>query len=379
VLRFRARPLAIAPATIAGLIASARQRVPAFAAQRLRFRELLVRHVYELFTGGDLLALSAEEFSELLLAERDTRAAIDGLWRPVNPTALVKRLLTSRAALARAADGLLDDDEQSTIVRRSARKGEPDPWTAADLPLLDEAEAFVKGDVRRYGHVVVDEAQDLSAMALRMIARRAVAGSLTVLGDLAQATGAGASRSWTDALEHLGAPEIVRAAELTIGYRLPAAILDFANRLLPEAAPHVTPAVSAREEGDPPEIHGVAADALVSTVVELAVASSSEVLTTAVVAPTARLDELRAALAAVGHDVPPPEQTTITHRLSLLPAALAKGLEFDAVVVVEPAAIVAESEHGARLLFVALTRAVQRLVLVHAEPLPPALRAVAAR
>ena len=98
----------------------------------------------------------------------------------------------------------------------------------------------MKGETRRYGHVVVDEAQDLSAMALRMIARRAAASSLTVLGDLAQATGAGASRSWDDALEHLGSPEHVRTAELTIGYRLPAAILDYANRLLPEAAPHVT-------------------------------------------------------------------------------------------------------------------------------------------
>ena len=101
----------------------------------------------------------------------------------------MRRLLTSRAALARAADGVLSADEQQAVLRAPARKGTPDPWTAADLPLIDEAEAFVKGEVRRYGHVVVDEAQDLSAMALRMVARRAVAASLTVLGDLAQATG----------------------------------------------------------------------------------------------------------------------------------------------------------------------------------------------
>jgi DNA helicase IV len=292
----------------------------------------------------------------------------------VNPTALVKRLLTSPAALARAADGILDAGEQRAMLRPSARRGEADPWTAADLPLLDEAEAFVKGDGRRYGHVVVDEAQDLSAMALRMVARRAVASSLTILGDLAQATGAGASRSWTDALDHLGAPEQVRMAELTIGYRLPAAILDFANQLLPEAAPHVTAAVSAREEGDPPELHAVTSDALASTVAALADALASEFTTTAVVAPVAMLAGLRAELAAAGHDVPLPEQSTIAHRLSLLPAALAKGLEFDAVVVVEPAAIVAESEHGTRLLFVALTRPVQRLVIAHAQPLPVALR-----
>jgi DNA helicase IV len=377
VLRFRARDLYVTPEVVGDAIASARQRVPTFAAARLRFRDLIVRHAYELFTRGDLLAFSADDFAGALVADRESRAALDALWRPVNPTATVKRLLTSRAALARAAEGILDAGEQETLLRRSGRKGEADPWTAADLPLLDEAEAFVKGDVRRYGHVVVDEAQDLSAMALRMVARRAVAGSLTILGDLAQATGAGASRSWTDALEHLGSPEVVRMAELTIGYRLPAAILDFANQLLPEAAPHVTAAVSAREEGDPPEFHVVISEQLASTVAELADALAREFTTTAVIAPVAMLEGLRSQLAASGHDVPLPEQSTIAHRLSLLPAALAKGLEFDAVVVVEPAKIVAESEHGTRLLFVALTRPVQRLVIAHSRPLPAALAASA--
>jgi DNA helicase IV len=373
VLRFRSRELRLTPDAVERAIASARQRVPSFAAARLRFRDLIVRHAYELFARGDLLALSSEDFADELGRDRDSRAALDALWRPVNPTALVRRLVTSRAALARCADGILDAGEQQAVLRPPARKGAPDPWTAADLPLIDEAEALVKGEVRKYGHVVVDEAQDLSAMALRMVARRAYASSLTVLGDLAQATGVGASRSWTDALEHLGSPEVVRTAELTIGYRLPAAILDFANRLLPEAAPHVTPAVSAREEGDPPELHAVAPQELAETVVGQAHALAEAFTTTAVIAPVAMLDALRAELAVAGIDVPLPEQSTISHRLSLLPAALAKGLEFDAVVVVEPAAIVAESEHGTRLLFVALTRPVQRLVITHARPLPQAL------
>jgi DNA helicase IV len=373
VLPFRSRALRIAPSAVAAAIDSARQRVPSFAAARLRFRDLIARHAYELYARGDLLALSGEEFAQMLAADRESRAVIDALWRPVNPTALVRRLLTSRAALERAAAGILTADEQGALLRPPARKGEPDPWTSADLPLLDEAEAYVKGDTRRFGHVVVDEAQDLSALALRMVARRAVAASLTVLGDLAQATGAGASRSWADALDHLGSPERVRTAELTIGYRLPAAILDYANRLLPEAAPHVTPAVSAREEGDPPELHAVAGAELHSTVVGLAGVLAREFTTTAVIAPVAMLEALRAELGAAGLEVPLPQESTISHRLSLLPASLAKGLEFDAVVVVEPAAIVAESEHGTRLLFVALTRPVQRLVIAHAQPLPRAL------
>ena len=373
VVRFRGRPLHTPAATVARLVDSARRRVPAFAAARLRFRELFVRDAYERYTGGDLLAISVEEFGEQLLADRDSRAALDGIWRPVNPTSVVRRLLTSRAGLSRAAGGILEPPEQEAVLRRAAGKGRPDPWTAADLPLLDEAEAFVKGDARRFGHVVVDEAQDLSAMALRMVARRAVGSSLTILGDLAQATGPGASRSWTDALAHLGEPEQVRTAELTIGYRLPAAILDYANRLLPEAAPHVTAAVSAREEGEPPQLHRVAAAELDSIVVARAAALAAEFVTTAVIAPVAQLDALRAELAGAGIDVPAPEASTISHRLSLLPATLAKGLEFDAVVVVEPAAIVAESEHGTRLLFVALTRAVQCVEVVHSQPLPAAL------
>ena len=268
VLRFRSRELHITPEVVAAAVASARQRPDVCRGPDSvprPDRQARVRPLREATCSR-----SGEEFADLLTRDRDARSTLDGLWRAVNPTAVVKRLLTSRAALARAADGLLDTEEQQALLRPSARKGEHDPWTSADLPLLDEAEAFVKGETRRYGHVVVDEAQDLSAMALRMIARRAAGASLTVLGDLAQATGAGASRSWDDALEHLGSPEQVRTAELTIGYRLPAAILDYANRLLPEAAPHVTAAVSAREEGDPPELHPVTSETLAETVVGLA-------------------------------------------------------------------------------------------------------------
>ena len=199
----------------------------------------------------------------------------------------------------------------------------------------------MKGEVRRYGHVVVDEAQDLSPMELRMLARRAVASSITVLGDLAQATGAGASRSWTDALEHLGSPEAVRTAELTIGYRLPAAILDSRTACCPRprrtsrrrsrrARRAIRPSCTRSPRPRSPRPSSAQAAAL-----------ADEFATIAVIAPVAMLDELRAELAAAGIDVPLPEHSTIAHRLSLLPAALAKGLEFDAVVVVEPAAIVA--------------------------------------
>ncbi len=170
----------------------------------------------------------------------------------MSPVALVRSLLTQRAFLARAAAGVLTDDEQQAILRRKPKSGEA--WTADDLPLIDEAESFVKGAPRRFGHVVVDEAQDLSPMQLRMLARRAQRHSMTVLGDLAQATGPASPTSWAATLAHLGRPENAQPAELTMGYRLPGAFLALANRLLPVAAPGVAPSRSVRADGDPPDV-----------------------------------------------------------------------------------------------------------------------------
>ena len=135
--------------------------------QRQRFRDALVRAAYAQYTRGDLLGTDESEWGAELLARPENRKAVDGCWRTVNAVGIVRSLLTQKAALARAAEGILDADEQARVLRRRA---EADAWTAADLPLIDEAEAFVKGGPRRFGHVVVDEAQDLSPMQLRMLA-----------------------------------------------------------------------------------------------------------------------------------------------------------------------------------------------------------------
>lgn len=210
-------------------------------------------------------------------------------------------------------------------------------------------------------------------MQLRMLARRAKHHSMTVLGDLAQATGPAAPGSWEETLAHLGDPENAQRAELTIGYRLPGAFLEVANRLLPIAAPAVTPARSARETGDPPDVHACDADELVAVVAEHAVGLAGEYTTVAVVAADARVDALRQAIEALGSTCGEPGDVDGEHPVVVVPATLAKGLEFDAVIVVEPAEIAAATPHGTRLLFVALTRAVQHLALAHAEPLPEAL------
>ncbi len=163
------------------------------------------------------------------------------MWPTVSAPALVRRLLSSPAALRAASGGLLTDHEQSLLLRKATRRVDEEPWTAADLVLVDEVEAIVDGVRRTYGHVVVDEAQDLTAMELRALARRCPRRSMTVLGDLAQATRPGAQRSWEDVLVHLGSPGGGDFTELDLGYRVPAPIIEFANRLLPRPPPTCAP------------------------------------------------------------------------------------------------------------------------------------------
>jgi DNA helicase IV len=281
----------------------------------------------------------------------------------VSAAAIVRRLLSSPTALRTAAEGLLDADEQRMVLRKATKRIDDEPWTAADLVLVDEAQALTDGVTRTYGHVVVDEAQDLTAMELRALARRCPSGSMTVLGDLAQATRPGAQSSWADALRHLGDPAGAQLTELELGYRVPAPVIEYANRLLPEAAPDVRPSRSVRESGREPVIVAVADPAALAAEVAAVVAERATAWrTVGVVVP----EELDAAVRAALH-VPVPD-----HVLVVNPPE-AKGLEFDAVVVVEPALFAAGGPSGLRLLYVALTRAVQELTVIHATPLPPVL------
>ena len=137
-------------------------------------------------------------------------------------------------------------------------------WTASDVPLLDEAYALLgprrrsgseSGEgLRTFGHVVVDEAQDLSPMQLRMIARRSLSGSMTVVGDVAQATGTWVPSSWSQVVEHLPARRGWRLVELTVNYRTPAEIMEVAGRVLEKVAPGMRPPDSVRASGHPPRI-----------------------------------------------------------------------------------------------------------------------------
>jgi DNA helicase IV len=371
VLNCRARPIPVTADELEAMVAAVRSRAVPIAAQRERFRRALVHHAYDAYTRGVPLGFDEEDLAAELLADAPSRKAIDGCWRSVGAVALVRSLLSQRALLERSAGGLLDPDEQQLLLRPRAAA---EAWTANDLPLLDEAESLMRGGTRQFEHVVVDEAQDLSPMQLRMLARRARRHSMTVLGDLAQATGPASPGSWEETLEHLGRPTNAQTAELTMGYRLPGAVLSLANRLLARAAPGIAPSRSVRPDGDPPDVHRVAAGELVDQVAEHATAMVADLATVAVIAMPARVPELRAALEARGVVLAEPGEVEPDRPIVVVPAPLAKGLEFDGVIVVEPAEIAASGAHGVRLLFVALTRAVQHLAIAYTSELPPELR-----
>jgi DNA helicase IV len=319
---------------------------------RLARQELVARR------GEEVASVEAVDAS--LRADRGWQRALDRIWPALSAASLVRRLLTNHNALRAAGAGLLDADEQALLLRPPTKRVSDEPWSVDDLALLDEAEALLAGPPPAYGHVVVDEAQDLSAMGFRALARRSPARSMTVLGDLAQATAPAAQSSWDDVVGHLGTPATARRADLDLGYRVPAAIVDVANRLLAEAAPGVTPCRSVRLDGRPPRFVAVEA------------ALGAKGIHDRVAAAVAEFGGRYASVAVIA----PPGLAPAAHRLpgaNVLAPPDAKGLEFDAVVVVEPAAIAGGTAQGLRLLYVALTRAVQELIVVHAGPLPPAL------
>jgi DNA helicase IV len=235
----------------------------------------------------------------------------------------------------------------------------------------------VAGPPPDYGHIVVDEAQDLPAMGLRALARRSRDASMTVLGDLAQATAPGAPESWDAAIAHLGAPPTAQRADLDLGYRVPASIMDMANGLLAEAAPGVTPCRSVRVGGREPTFLAVDGDRNRESEGDDG-GGGGEALAAAV---RDAVTDLVAAWSTVGVIVPPALRAAVDKDVGGLAGATilappeAKGLEFDAVVVVEPAEVAGSTARGLRLLYVALTRAVQELVVVHARPLPAGLGA----
>ena len=296
------------------------------------------------------------------------REYVDSVWPALDPRVVLLRLYTDVDFARRCAGGRLSEEELQLLRRTPPSRPVPArqaAFSAADLVLLDELAGLITG-VDGFVHVVVDEAQDLSPMQCRAVARRCPLGSLTVLGDQAQATAPWAAGSWQLALTHLGQPA-ARIRPLTIGYRVPGEVLQVANRLLPHIAADVPPASSIRS-GEQALRYGT--DLLEAVRRCLAAEGSIGVIVPDLRASDVLAELTAAGVAAAGLDHEPIERVTV------VPATAAKGLEFDSVVLLEPAGIVAAEPSrlaGLRRLYVCWTRAVSRLAVVHTEPLPAEL------
>jgi DNA helicase IV len=303
------------------------------------------------------------------------KALVALVWPALTPAGVLHRLLSDLEALATAADGILDAEEQAALIWPSpSRTAGSAKWTLADLPLLDEL-ADLLDRTPSVGHVIVDEAQDLSPMALRAVGRRATTGSITVLGDLAQATTPWGARDWGVALGHLGKPDAA-VTELTEGFRVPGAVIEYAARLLPAIAPGLTAPRSVRHSRGDLDLRLVP-DPLRALAAAATEAAAREG-TVGVIVADAQLTAVRRALGAIPYTELGQASTTeaFESHLDLVPSSLAKGLEFDHVLLVDPGAIVAaEADEltGWRRLYVALTRAVTSLVVLHDGNLPEPL------
>ncbi|WP_030258977.1 MULTISPECIES: HelD family protein [Streptomyces] len=305
------------------------------------------------------------------------KAVVKECWPAVDPAKLVLRLLSDPGFLAECAEGVLTPEEQAAVLwPKPGRSVKTARWTPADAVLVDEATDLVQR-TPSLGHVVLDEAQDLSPMQYRAVGRRCTTGSATVLGDLAQGTTPWATASWPDALHHLGKPD-AHIEELTKGFRVPEEVIAYASRLLPAIAPGLAPATSVREAPGSLTIRHIADGGLTEAVVAACREALGREGSTGLIAADARIPLLAEALAAAGlPHLSPGTETSAEARLTLVPASLAKGLEYDYVVLDEPAAVIAgepDERTGLRRLYVALTRAVSGLTMLHDAPLPEQLR-----
>ena len=319
---------------------------------------------------------------ERLRESSQLREAFAWMWPILTPAQLLNDLYGSKALLRSAGNKRFASGDIELLYRPRAERAEDIIWRDSDVSILDEARELLgsrpgrkhEEGWRTYGHIVVDEAQDLSPMDLRVLSRRSLNGSMTVVGDIAQSTGAWAHNSWDEVLRHLPDRREPRMVELTVGYRIPAPMMSLAARVLTKAAPGLKPPWSVRQDGEPPRIVRASSglmDALIDVVRdELEAADAGNI---AVIHPASLGPALAQAFTEAGVPFGKANRRGLDQRLTLVPVGMVKGLEVDAAIVVEPARIVGEEAQGMRALYVALTRATKRLRVVHAEPLPDVL------
>jgi DNA helicase IV len=359
-------------AQLAGLVAELRERGVRYGTGR----DMLAHRIaHVILTQMEASGEACDDRTQdAVRRTRPVRAAVDAIWPKPDPVRLVFRLLSDRDALAQAARGVLTAAEQDAVCwPRPPRSPASARWSAADAVLVDEAAALTER-TPSLAHVVVDEAQDLSAMQCRAIGRRCATGSATVLGDIAQGTTPWAAASWEQLLADLGKPEAGMRV-LDTGYRVPAQILHFASRLLGDIAPGLAPARSLRQDPRSLKVTAVPDGTLGSALAAACKVCLSRPGSAAVIAADDHLPAVAGLLARLRIPGVPLEQDAAGDSpLLLVSASLAKGLEFDQVIAVEPVRIAASGVAGLRLLYVVLTRAVSRLTVLHERPLPAQLR-----
>ena len=359
----------------------------------------------------------------------EVKEALERMWPVLSGAELVNDLFGFRALVRSASGSILNENEQELLHRRRDPDVTRVPWTEADLALVDEADGLLGpvesarpaprrrngggGDAfdtaervlddlglrgyadaatlanrfgepsangngheaavepRTFGHVLVDEAQDLTAMQWRMLARRCPSGSMTLVGDPGQASKPGAVASWDDVLSHLPTHNATRFVSLSINYRTPAEVMEVASRLLAVAAPTVEPSRSVRSTGEYPRFVTASRDDLVATTSAQTRAALDRTGAVAVIAPPALHEAIVASLADVG--AVSTSANALDAPIAVLDPTSAKGLEFDHVIVVEPSELVSADRAGLRLLYVTITRTTKTLTVVHAEALPEGL------
>ena len=370
----------LSPEDVREVIDRVRGRATGHVEGRRLFESALEQLVLERANVGQ--GTRAQAVATTLRRTSEWSNVLTRVWPRIPPQAFVHQLLGTASRLDAAADTVLDPGETDLIRRPSGVKIGAARWTADDLPLVDEA-AYLMGELpQTYGYVIVDEAQDLSPMQLRMVARRS-RGGITLVGDLAQATGAWRHTAWSEITEHVG-PGPARIGELTVSYRTPKQAMEVAGPVQQAFAPSVVTPEAVRTGAADVAWHHVSADRLATSIAAEVVSLRGEEDGRRSIGVITGADlgrDVSAALEQHGVEFGSIERDGVSRDVTLLSAASAKGLEFDHVIVAEPATLIDPSDAAddpswaLPFLFVALTRSTQTLSILFSGDLPAPLSA----